>query len=106
MAWPFSGVVAPNLDSGLVELPSSSTLVTNVPATSTPIWLMGVSFTNTTGLPMTVSVTDGSDVVILDEVQIPAQDVLTREFPFRPLTGLKWFASAATGLRGQVWGYY
>ena len=48
MAWPFSHVVAPNLSSGLVELPASSTLVTNVPATSTPLWLMGISLNNTT----------------------------------------------------------
>ena len=77
-----------------------------MPATSTPIWLMGITLNNTTAALMTVSVTDGSDVAILSSVAIPGNSVLVSEFPFRPLTGLKWSASAATGMRGQVWGYY
>jgi hypothetical protein len=106
LSWPFSSVVAPNLNSGIIELPASNTLVTGVPGTGTALWLMGLTFTNTTDLMMTVSVTDGSDVALVSALEVPARDVVTRDFPFRPLTGLKWSASAASGLRGQAWGYY
>lgn len=104
MAWPFS-VAAPSLDSGLVSLPSSSTLVTNVTSGATVVYLMGVSFFNNTDEDATVSLTDNAGSVILSVMVIPARTPFDRDYNFKPFTGLKWFASATSTIIGKVWGY-
>jgi len=99
MAWPFSNVDAPNLDTGPgAAVPTSATSITTGDA-----WLLGAHFTNTGGVSHTVTVTDTAGAVLC-ELKIPAGGEMPYDWPFRPTTGVKWSASAA-GIIGHVWGY-
>ena len=105
MAWPFSTVVAPNLDSGLTAIPTSVAAIPTVPSTSTPIWLLGASFANTGSVMRTVRITDGNDVQVVPDIEVPAKSVIPLQWAFMPLTGAKWVASGA-GIVGKAWGYF
>lgn len=99
MAWPFSSVVAPNFDSGAgVAVPTSLTALT-----ASQVWLLGAHFTNTSGAPIIVTVTDAAGA-ILCQLELPAAAEQPYEWPFRPALGVKWSAASA-GVTGQVWGY-
>lgn len=99
MAWPFSSVGAPNLDTGPgVELPLVSTVVT-----ASVAWLTGAHFTNKDAVSRTVTITDTAGNLLL-ELEIPSGAEQPFEWPFRPTTGVKWSASGAN-LKGHVWGY-
>jgi hypothetical protein len=100
MAWPFSNVVAPNFDSG-----PGSAVPTPTPAavTTGPMWLLGAVFTNTANAQRTVTLTDTAGLIV-SEIVVPGLGELPCEWPFRPVTGLKWSADGA-GIVGQVWGY-
>lgn len=105
MGWPFTTPAAPSLDSGLVAtVPTSLTAVPNVVSTSTPVWLLGGHFANTTTEDIKVRITDGSDVDVVPEFSVPAKGVADFEWAFLPLTGLKWKADVA-GVNGKIWGY-
>jgi hypothetical protein len=105
LAWPFSAA-APSLDSGEVAtVPTVATAVPNVTSTGTQTWLMGADFFNTTNEPITVTLTDGSNVVFRTiTIQAGSGPDKPIEWAFRPTVGVKWFASAA-GLNGKIWGY-
>jgi hypothetical protein len=102
MAWPFSNVNQPNLDTGPgVAVPTSSTSIT-----ASEAWLLGAHFTNSTAGQITVTVTNTAGS-ILCKIKIPANAEQPYEWPFRPVSvgvGVKWFASGA-GLLGHIWGY-
>lgn len=104
MAWPFSNSSAPNVDSGIVAIPLTSTAVPGVAGTDA-IWLVGASFANTGAADATVRVTDGSGASIMPDIDIPSKSVVTMSWPFMPLTGLKWLASVTPGINGKIWGY-
>ena|SRR5712691_1312584 len=100
MAWPFTSVNQPNLDTGPgVAVPTTSTAVTAAQA-----WLLGAHFTNPSAGVVTVTVTDTAGD-ILCQLEIPSLAEQPYEWPFRPTLGVKWSASVA-GLIGQVWGYF
>jgi hypothetical protein len=100
MAWPFASVGAPNLDTGPgVAVPTGVGTIT-----ASAVWLLGAHFTNRTGAnAVTVTVTDTAGLVLC-ELKIPKGGEMPYEWPFRPTTGVKWFASA-TGALGHIWGY-
>lgn len=100
MAWPASGIGAPNLDTGTGQaVPTSPTSVT-----ASIAWMIGAHFTNKTGAAsVTVTVTNTAGD-LLAEIKIPVGGEMPYEWPFRPTTGVKWSASAA-GLLGHMWGY-
>jgi len=100
MAWPFGTTPnAPNLDTGPgVAVPTVST-----PITASAAWLLGAHFSNLGAAPITVTVTDTAGSKLC-ELKIPKGAEQPYEWPFRPTTGVKWFASAA-GMVGHVWGY-
>lgn len=101
MAWPFTSVGAPNLDTTPGQaVPTGSPGV----ITSSAAWLLGAHFTNESGAAaITVTVTE-SDGSILCKLKIPKGGEMPYEWPFRPATGVRWEASAA-GLLGHIWGY-
>ena len=109
MAWPFtaSGAPpAPNLDSGFVSIPTTSTLVPTVAGTGTQVWILGGWFNNPTQQPIRVSVTDGAGNSIVPNVEVPAGGMVPMPpTEFMPSTGLLWQATAA-GLIGKIWGYF
>jgi hypothetical protein len=99
MAWPFTTVNAPNLDTGPGQaVPTSATAITGAAA-----WLLGAHFTNPSGSALTATVTDTAGEILL-QLEIPPGGEQPFEWPFRPTTGVKWSASGA-GLLGQIWGY-
>jgi hypothetical protein len=99
MAWPFTTVGEPNLDTGPgAVVPTSSDAVT-----ASEAWLLGAHFTNKGSGAITVTVTDSAGA-ILCELKIPKNGEMPYEWPFRPTTGIKWFASAS-GMIGHIWGY-
>lgn len=105
MAWPFSGIGAPNVDSGWVTLPSSATNVPNSPSSSVAGWLLGATFANKTEVSQKVTVTDGGGKEIVDYILTPHE---TKPFAweFVPITGvLQWFAANASAVDGKIWGY-
>ena len=101
MAWPFTTVVEPNLDTGTGQaVPTTPTSIT-----VNQCWLIGAFFTNpiATGVMITVTITnDAGDLI--SEVDVPPGGEQPYEFPFRPVLGAKWSASAV-GVKGHVWGY-
>jgi hypothetical protein len=100
MAWPFTNVVAPNFDTGLVPVPTTLTSVN----ASSPIWLLGVYFSNPTAALITVTVTDTVGDAIVPGMEVPAGMIIPLAFAFPQCAGLKWNASAG-GLKAQMWGY-
>lgn len=99
MAWPFSSVVAPNLDTGPGQaVPGSPTVVT-----ASVAWLIGAHFTNTDAASQIVTVTDTAGEVLC-QLDIPPGGEQPYEWPFRPTTGVKWSASGSN-VKGQIWGY-
>lgn len=99
MAWPFTSVLQPNLDTGPgVAVPAVATAITGVQA-----WLLGAHFTNPSGTARTVTVTDTAGATLL-QLEIPPGGEQPFEWPFRPALGVKWSASGV-GLLGQIWGY-
>lgn len=99
MAWPFTSAPAPTFDTGIVAIPTSVT-----PLTTNIVWIMGMDFVNTTGAQISLTVTDSASQELLAAVVIPANASIPIERPFKPVTGLRWVASAA-GLKGHIWGY-
>lgn len=101
MAWPFSNVSAPNLDTTPgQDVPVASTVVF-----SGALWLLGGHFANPTVGDITLTVTDAaSGALIGPSFLLPAGTEQPFEWPLRPATGVKWNASS-TGLKGHLWGY-
>jgi hypothetical protein len=93
-------LAAPTLDTGFVDIPTTTGVVT----ASTTTYLYGAHFCNTTDNPITVSVTDTAGSKIFDTKEVPGRDVATFDWAFLPVVGLKWMASGA-GLTGKIWGY-
>jgi hypothetical protein len=99
MAWPFSHVDEPNLDTGPgVEVPEIAAAVTAAQA-----WLIGAHFSNPTAGAITVTLTNTAGDVLV-ALEIPPGGEQPYEWPFRPTLGVKWSADDA-GLLGHVWGY-
>lgn len=98
MAWPFSSVGAPNLDTGLVEVPTTPEYITSGEA-----WVIGAHFKNNAAGERRVTVTDGAGLIFL-EVIMPADAEQPYEWVFRPTQGVIWFADDVD-VDGQVWGY-
>jgi hypothetical protein len=98
--WPFASVAAPTFDTG----PGAAVPTSAGSLTASVVWLLGAAFTNTNAAQRTVTLTDAAGAVV-DEFVIPGgASPDPKEYPFRPLTGLKWLADGA-GVIGQVWGY-
>ncbi len=102
-AWAFSSITEPNVDTGIVAVPTSPTAVPNVTA-STDVRPLGFLFTNTTADAITVRVTDTSGASIVPDLQIPGHTVVPIEMPPFKYSGLSWFASGA-GLNGKFEGW-
>src|SRR5258708_34539574 len=101
MAWPFTTVNQPNLDTGPGQaVPTVQTAITGAQA-----WLLGAHFTNplATGLTITVTATDTAGEALLT-LAIPAGGEQPFERPFRPALGVKWGADAGR-LLGQPCDY-
>lgn len=101
MAWPFTTVNQPNLDSTpgvAIPSPASTALFTG------QLWLLGAHLTNPTAGEATVTLTDTAGG-LLCEVIIPGGGEMPYEWPFRPAVGVKWFSTVA-GCKGHVWGYF
>lgn len=100
MAWPFSHVVAPNLNTGPGQaVPTSATSITAAQA-----WVMGAHFSNPTAGALIVTLTNTAGDKLVGPFEIPAGAEQPYEWAFRPTVGVKWSANGA-GLLGQVWGY-
>lgn len=99
MAWPFSHVVAPNVDSGFTAIPTSTTTID-----SATQWITGLTVCNPSTGSLKFSLTDTAGNAVIDELVIAPNSVNTYSFPFMPMTGSKWFANAS-GLTGKLWGY-
>lgn len=100
MAWPFAHVGAPNYDSGFVDVPDTLTVLSVA-----TLWLMGANIVNDSDDEVTIRITDTAGQPIVPTIPVPARSVVPPyEWPFLPVTGLKWEASAA-GLVAKVWGY-
>ena len=105
MAWPFSTVAAPNLDSGFVQLPNSAT---NIPtSTAAACWIIGASFTNgSAAQAVTVTVIDGAGKKLIDALALGPGQTVSLNWEFLPATGiLQWSASIAATVTGKLWGY-
>jgi hypothetical protein len=103
MAWPFTGVTAPNFDSGFVTLPNSFTAVPNSPGGTS--WLIGAHLSNQTNATVTVSLKDGSGAVIFT-TDLLAGEVKPIEWPFMPASGTyQWMADTASAVVAKLWGY-
>jgi len=99
VAWPFSSVGPPNLDTGPgVAVPLVATAITVNQA-----WLTGAHFTNEGVGQITVTVTDSAGNTV-NKFKVSPGGELPYEWAFRPTAGLKWVASGA-GLKGHIWGY-
>lgn len=100
MSWPFETCVAPSFDTGLVEVPTSLTVVSIA-----TLYLMGAYFNNTTAAMITITVTNTAGVGLASALEVPAGMPLRLPIElFQPTVGLKWQASGA-GLKGQMFGY-
>lgn len=99
MAWPFSNVAAPNFDTG-----PGSAVPTSAGAVTTGVtWLIGCVLTNTANVQRTVTITDTAGLVV-SEIVVPGLGEVPYEWPFRPVTGVKWSADGADVV-GHLWGY-
>jgi hypothetical protein len=100
VAWPFSSAGAPNLNTG----PGSAVPTIAGSITASQAWLMGAHFTNTDASnTRTVTITDAAGAIVA-ELALPPGAEQPYEWPFRPVTGLKWLADG-TNVIGQIWGY-
>lgn len=101
MAWPFTNVGAPNLDTG----PGTPIPTTLGVVAAGDCWLVGAHFTSgpDAGDPIIVTVYDTAGKILL-QLSIPIGGEQPYEWPFRPVVGVKWVAGAV-GLLGHVWGY-
>jgi len=100
VAWPFSSVGAPNLDTGPgVDVPLVSTAVT-----ANQAWLTGAHFSNTHATNHIVVTVTNTAGAVLNKFKVPPGGELPYEWAFRPALGVKWVASAV-GLKGHIWGY-
>lgn len=95
--------IAPDLDSGFVEVPLVSTAVPNVSG-STTRYPIKARFSNPTDDPISITVTDAVGGLAVPAKSVPPHDSISIEFDFCPMNGIKWFASAIT-LTGKLWGY-
>ncbi len=89
-------------DSGMVSLPTSSTVVT---ATATCV--DAVLFVNTTASTQTITLTDnqGSPVAYLNAFQVPANSTLVYDLHnARLASGIKWQATNAASVNAQIVG--
>jgi hypothetical protein len=100
MAWPFTNVVQPNLDTGPgVAVPLAPGVVTGAAC-----WLLGAHLTNAPGgVERTITITDTAGNILCEVVLASGQEQ-PYEWPFRPTTGVKWVADGA-GVVGHIWGY-
>jgi len=101
MAWPFTSVDAPNLNTGPgIAVPVGAP----VSITASQAWLTGANFHNshaTNQIVVTLTDTAGSE---LDQFKISPGGRFPAEWAFRPTLGVKWGASLI-GLKGHLWGY-
>lgn len=91
---------APNYDSGLIAIPAALTAVLGVSFKLRTLFLV-----NITSSPASIIVTDTAGLIYLQDYPVPANDY--RLLPFGDMTiagGLKWQASAAATLNGQLLG--
>lgn len=99
MSWPFSNVGPPNLDTGVVEVPTTPDTITE-----NPCWVTRMKFKNNDLVnSIRVTATTLAGEIVFDEL-IPPDSKDGLEEPFEPITGFIWFASAA-GVTGHAWGY-
>lgn len=103
MAWPFTGVTAPNKDSGFMAVPTGAAAAPTNFDTVSSYWLLGAHFANNTQVDQFVTLTDGADAVIVPARRIPPNDYILVPWEFLPTVGLKWVATGA--VTGKVWGY-
>lgn len=100
MAWPFTSVGAPNLDTGPgVAVPTSVTVVT-----ASTAWLLGGHFRNNDSVDRIITVIDTAGKDLVGPLTIPAGAEQPYEWPFRPSIGVKWSADGAN-VTGHLWGY-
>lgn len=104
MAWPFSGIAAPTLDSDFVPVPTSKTLVPGVTDVATDVWALGIRLVNRGNKPAIVRLFNGSDVEFGTNFPLQPGEVKIEHPEFMPVTGLQWAASVE-GVVGKVWGY-
>jgi hypothetical protein len=104
MAWPFTTPVAPTFDTGVSAVPTGAPALVPGAGATTVYYVLGMVFTNTTAQAKTVTITDGAGAEVLAAYVVPAKEAKPFDYPFRPLTGIKWSASAA-GVNGHIWGY-
>lgn len=101
MAWPFSNVVQPNVDSGWVSLTSSYVAV---PTTSSgTMWALGLVVSNPTSAEIAFSFEDSASVEIYKGVSIAAGAVVRLDVPFMPLAASPLWKGS--GLVAKLWGY-
>jgi hypothetical protein len=106
MAWPFTTISAPNVDSGVVSLPASLTNVPNSPGAATTGWLLGIHLENTTGASVTVTLQDGNAAQVLSSMVLGANEVKILAWEFLPVVGvLQWSCSSASAVNAKLWGY-
>lgn len=103
MAWPFSGVVAPNFDSDVVAVPAVATNIPN--STNAACWLLGLHVSNPTAGAITLTLTDNSGNQIIPPVIVPQKDFVSITWQFMPSHGIMQWAASSVGLLGRVWGY-
>jgi hypothetical protein len=100
MAWQNPAENAPNFDTGTgVDVPLVLTELT-----PSLVWVIGMDVTNTAAVEILLTFTDHAGNFVNEFFVAAGASPEPREWPFRPLTGLKWVASAA-GLKAHVWGY-
>jgi hypothetical protein len=100
MAWPFTSVNEPNLDTGTGQIvPTVAGVVT-----ASVAWLIGAHFHNGAAVSRTVTITNTAGDVLCGPLEIPAGADMPYEWPFRPTTGVKWVADGNL-VTGHIWGY-
>lgn len=99
MAWPFSTVVQPNVDTTPGQaVPNVATAVF-----TGALWMLGAHFSNPSVTQITVTVTDtAGDLLCI--VTLPPGAEQPYEWPFRPTNGVKW-SGDSVGATGHIWGY-
>jgi hypothetical protein len=103
MAWPFTTPGPPNLDTTTgFAVPSGAPVDLPTPVAGAA-WLIGADFKNDSGGTILVTVIDGAGNLIYKR-SLPAGAQEPYEWPFKPVTGVKWGASGV-GVLGHLWGY-